>query len=398
VRLFARNDASLAIALIAATVILFHRPLRYLFEAAHEFESRYQVDLLPALILLSIVFTFHQYRKRASARAEARAAEAEAFQARTHSHELEELMAFGQALANAIDVSGLQQVMWKYLPRFARGRTFWVLARNGDRWEPLLHDPAESRSLERLEQLALSATAATARADATALAAGNDCCFPLIAAGTPVGVMGVAPSPALSREEHKAIGAAAALMAVSVRNLQILYRTRELGLRDELTGCFNRVHALERLDGELRRTRRSGNPVSILICDLDHFKAVNDQVGQREADEVLKRMGAMLAKVLRSTDVRCRSGGDEFLIILPETPMAGAERVAECVRKEVATLGAGEVTAGVTASIGIATSLPEDRRASALLERADAALAQAKRDGRNRVCAAARPPGVRALA
>jgi diguanylate cyclase (GGDEF)-like protein len=278
--------------------------------------------------------------------------------------------------------------MWKFIPRFARGRTFWVLARNADHWEPLLHDPAESRSLEKLEQLALSASAAAPNADVTALAGSTDCCFPLIAAGTAVGVMGIAPTPALSREEHKVIGTAAALMAVSVRNLQIVHRTRELGLRDELTGCFNRAHALERLDGELRRARRSGHPVSILICDLDHFKALNDQVGQREADEVLKRVGAMLGKLLRTTDVKCRSGGDEFLIILPETATTGARQVAECVRRELAALGAGEVSAGVTASFGIATSMPEDRRASALLERADAALGQAKRDGRNRACAA----------
>jgi len=383
VRLITRNDATLAVALVAATVILFRRPLRYLFDAAHEFESRYQVDLLPALILLVVVFVFHQYQKHATASADVRAAEAEATQARSRSAELEELMAFGQALANALDLSSMQQVLWKFLPRFTHGRGFWVLTRNGERWDILLDDPADDRTLESLEPMAVRAIAGESAA--ARVPGGSDFCVPLVAGGAPVGVMGVSTRPALTSAETQALGAAAAVMAVSVRNLQVLYQTRDLSLRDELTGCFNRAYGIERLDGELRRARRTGRPVSILLCDLDHFASVNDQLGYMKGDELLRSVAATLNRVVRTTDIRCRYAGDEFLLVLPDTNAEGAERVAECVRKELAmSASSGDVSVGVTVSIGLATSGSEDRTAVGLIERADAALYLAKHNGRNR--------------
>ena len=329
-RLITRNDTTLAMALVAATVILFRRPLRSLFDAAHEFESRYQIDLLPALILLVVVFVFHQYQKHSSAKADARAAAAEATQARSRSEELEELMTFGQALANALDLTSLQQVLWKFLPRFTHGRAFWVLARNGERWEILLNDSlrradvgppgADRRARDRARRRSEPEDDDTS---------GGDFCVPLVAGGAPVGVMGVATPPPLSSGERQALGAAAAVMAVSVRNMQVLYQTRDLSLRDELTGCFNRVYAVERLDGELRRARRSGRPVSVLLCDLDHFASVNDQLGHLKGDELLRNAALTLNRVVRTTDIRCRYAGDEFLVILPDTNAAGAAQVAE---------------------------------------------------------------------
>lgn len=374
-------------ALIAATVILFRRPLRSLFDAAHEFESRYQVDLLPALILLIVVFVFHQYQKHASAKADARAAEAEATQARSRSAELEELMAFGQALANALDVTSLQQVLSKFMPRFTHDRPFWVLARNGDRWEVLLDDGSGDRTLDRLEPLAVRAIArhAVAAGNASDVADRSDFCVPLVAGGAPVGVMGVATVPSLSSGERQALLAAAAVMAVSVRNMQVLYQTRDLALRDELTGCFNRVYGVERLDGELRRARRTGRPVSVLLCDLDHFAVVNEQLGHLKGDELLRNAAITLNRVVRTTDIRCRYAGDEFLVILPDTNAAGAAQVAECLRRELAmTAAAGDVSVGVTVSVGVATSGAEDRSATSVLERADAALYTAKHNGRDR--------------
>jgi diguanylate cyclase (GGDEF)-like protein len=387
VRLITRNDTTLAMALIAAAVILFRQPLRYLFDAAHEFESQYHVDLIPALILLVVVFVFHEYQKHSQAKADARAAAAEAAQARTRSEELEELMALGQALANALDPATLQQSLWKHLPRFARNRTFWVLARKGDRWDALLHDAGEQRTLDQLELLAVRAVSPqTCRVDPDGIVAEEDFCVPLIAAGGPVGVMGVRNTPPLGAEERKALGAAGALMAISIRNMQLFYETKELSLRDSLTGCFNRAHGLETLDSELRRGRRSGRPVSILMFDIDNFKAINDQYGHLRGDELLQRVGIHLTRVIRSTDVRCRYGGDEFLVILPDTPAVGAEQVAECIRKELASVAIsaeGKIVQS-TVSIGVTTSDVADRSPATLIERADAALYQAKRGGRNR--------------
>jgi diguanylate cyclase (GGDEF)-like protein len=385
VRLITRNDTTLAMALVAATVILFRRPLRSLFDAAHEFESRYQIDLLPALILLVVVFVFHQYQKHSSAKADARAAAAEATQARSRSEELEELMTFGQALANALDLTSLQQALWKFLPRFTHGRAFWVLARNGERWEILLNDASDERTLDRLEPIAARAIARDTLEPEDDDTPGGDFCVPLVAGGAPVGVMGVVTPTPLSSGERQALGAAAAVMAVSVRNMQVLYQTRDLSLRDALTGCFNRVYGVERLDGELRRARRSGRPVSALLCDFDHFASVNDQLGHLKGDELLRNAALTLNRVVRTTDIRCRYAGDEFLVILPDTNAAGAVQVAESVRKELAmTANAGDVSVGVTVSIGVATSGSEDRSAMSVLERADAALYVAKHNGRNR--------------
>jgi diguanylate cyclase (GGDEF)-like protein len=385
VRLIARNDTTLALALIAAAAILFRRPLRYLLEAAHEFESRYQVDLLPALILLVVVFVFHQFQKHTSASAEARAAAAEATQARSRSAELEGLMTFGHALANALDLASLQQVLWKFLPRFTHGRAFWVLARNGERWEILLSDSGDERTLDQLEPMAVQAVASDATEPDVDPSGLVDFCVPLVAGGAPVGVMGVSKTPALTGPERQTLGAVAAVMAVSVRNLQVLYQTRDLSLRDELTGCFNRAYGVERLDGELRRARRTGRSVSVLLCDLDHFASVNEQLGHLKGDEMLRNAALTLNRLVRTTDIRCRYAGDEFLLILPDTNGAGAAQVAECVRKELAmTATAGELAVGVTVSVGVATSGSEDRSAMALLERADHALYAAKHNGRNR--------------
>jgi diguanylate cyclase (GGDEF)-like protein len=394
VRLITRNDTSLAMALVASTVILFRHPLRIAFDAAHEFESRYQVDLIPALILLVVVYVFHQYQKYAQAKADERAAAAEATQAKTRSEELGELTTFGQALANALEPATLQQTLWKYVPRFARGREFWILTRKNDRWDVLLHDAAETRSHAQLEQLAVHVLSPdVCRLEADGVDIDDDFCLPLIAAGGPVGVMGVRMSPSLETAERKALGTAAALMAISVRNLQLFYETREMSLRDALTGCFNRAHGLEALDGELRRARRSGRPVSVLMFDIDHFKTVNDRLGRLRGDDLLQRVGTLLTKVVRTTDIRCRYGGDKFLIILPDTPAAGAEQVAECVRRELALLSVtgNETTIQITASLGVATSVPGDRSATALIERVDGALYQAKRGGRNRFCVATQP-------
>jgi diguanylate cyclase (GGDEF)-like protein len=103
-------------------------------------------------------------------------------------------------------------------------------------------------------------------------------------------------------------------------------------------------------------------------------------------DDLLRAIGAQLTRVLRSTDVRCRYGGDEFLIILPDTPLIGARQVAESVRREMATLAmvAGGKTIPVTVSVGVAAAGPAELGVTALIERADDALYQAKRAGRDR--------------
>ena len=398
-RLITRNDTSLTVALIAAAVILFQQPLRYVLDIAHDIESRYHLDLLPALLLLVVVVTFHQYRKRVQARADALAATADAALARTQSHRLKQLMTFSQALANALDRSTLQQVLWKHLPALARDRKCWVIVRESDHWEVFLQDTtATPRSVDLLERLATRALGGKTSAVEHGSSGADDvqdACFPLLATGTVVGVLGVDRTPPLSEEEHDVLGAAAALIAIGVKNMQLFLETHELSLRDGLTGCFNRGHGLEALDGEMRRARRTGRPLSILMFDVDHFKTVNDRFGHLKGDELLGAVGAQLGRIMRSTDVRCRYGGDEFLVILPETPVLGAQQVAEGLRQEIAniTIAAGDEPVPITISLGVAAAAPGEVDARALIHRADEALYRAKRAGRNRL-GVATPPSI----
>jgi diguanylate cyclase (GGDEF)-like protein len=255
--------------------------------------------------------------------------------------------------------------------------------------------------MEDLESIADRALSREALPDATVagVVEGDVLCLPMVAAGVVVGVFGIHDGAAITDDQRKALGTATGMMAIAVRNVQLLLETREHSLRDSLTNCFNRGHGLETLDGELRRARRSRLPLSILMFDVDHFKTINDELGHLRGDDLLRAVGAQLTHVLRSTDMRCRYGGDEFLIILADTPLVGAQQVAESVRRQMATLAmvASGRTIPVTVSVGIAAAGPAELGVASLIERADEALYQAKRTGRDRCAVAgapAAPPAV----
>jgi len=394
-RLITRNDASLSAALIAAAIILFRQPLRYVLDLAQEIEARFHLDLVPALLLLVATFTFHEYRKRVQAREEAMAAAVDAAEARAQSQMLQKLIAFGHALGNAVDRAALQQVLAQQLPAFAGDRTFWALVRRRDQWEVLLQDlAADARSLDELSDLASRTVNATgANGHRGRVCDGHDTCFPMLAGGAVIGVLGMSGATPVSEEEATAIAAATTVMAIGIKNLQLLTDARELSVHDALTGCFNRAHALQALDRELQRVRRSGRPLSIAMFDIDHFKAVNDQFGHLSGDELLAAIGTQLGRSMRNTDLRCRYAGDEFLIILPDTPAAGAQQVAEALRASIGKLAVASAPghAPITISVGVAEVIGDETDAKSFLRRADDALYRAKRAGRNRVCVAAAP-------
>ncbi|TSE23513.1 putative diguanylate cyclase YcdT [Tepidimonas sediminis] len=168
---------------------------------------------------------------------------------------------------------------------------------------------------------------------------------------------------------------------------QANHRLEELATRDALTGLLNRHQLHERLVEELARAQRSGQPLAVLMLDLDHFKALNDRGGHPYGDHVLRQVGALLAPpLLRATDRAFRVGGEEFLVLAPGTDAAGLQRLAERIRGAVSQQAwphPDAATGWVSISVGGTLSQPQDTPES-IFERADRALYEAKHQGRNR--------------
>jgi diguanylate cyclase (GGDEF)-like protein len=160
---------------------------------------------------------------------------------------------------------------------------------------------------------------------------------------------------------------------------------------DPLTGLGNRAFVLHQLESHVNLAARHQRPLSVILADLDQFKAVNDTLGHQAGDGALAAFGALLLKRLRDSDPAGRLGGDEFLIVLPDTQAAQALSVAEALRRAVAELPL-DLESGqqvrVTCSLGVGELKPGDSDGGALLARADAALYGAKAGGRNRVLSA----------
>ncbi|MCD6059737.1 MAG: hypothetical protein K0S16_48 [Moraxellaceae bacterium] len=179
------------------------------------------------------------------------------------------------------------------------------------------------------------------------------------------------------------------------------WREREAGIHamsrtDPLTGIHNRRSILELLEKEIARTKRHGPPLSVVILDLDHFKKINDTWGHPTGDRVLQAASALLQATIRQCDAIGRYGGEEFLLLLPDTTLEGARVLAERCREKLAevkmTADSGEEF-GISGSFGLACNEQYfEFEAGVLIKAADEALYRAKAGGRNRVEAVAPPP------
>jgi len=162
---------------------------------------------------------------------------------------------------------------------------------------------------------------------------------------------------------------------------------------DSLTGLHNRRYMSGQLAGMVRRASHGGGPVSALLVDIDHFKRINDNFGHAVGDEVLREFAIRLATNVRAIDLACRYGGEEFVVIMPDTGLVEAERIAERLRNHVAgspfNVPGVDDELGVTISIGVASTLGATDTALDLLKRADDAVYEAKAAGRNLVVASA---------
>lgn len=161
----------------------------------------------------------------------------------------------------------------------------------------------------------------------------------------------------------------------------------QLSITDGLTGLLNRKHIMELLDREISRSQRYGHPLTILLLDVDHFKQVNDTYGHLTGDEVMRRLSDVLRAIVREVDFIGRYGGEEFLILLPESDTPGGAETAERIRQKVQELEiiADQKKVAVTVSIGISSYPRLGADAHAVICSADNALYRAKSEGRNRV-------------
>src|ERR1700733_2454270 len=163
----------------------------------------------------------------------------------------------------------------------------------------------------------------------------------------------------------------------------------EMAITDALTGLFNRRYMESHLGTLIEQAASRGKPLAALIIDIDYFRAINDNHGHDAGDDVLRDFALRIKRSIRGIDLACRYGGEEFVIVMPETDMTVAAMVAERLRRRIAAepfaIAQGSRQIPVTISIGIAGLRGKDDTAAALLKRADQALYRAKRDGRNRV-------------
>ena len=219
-------------------------------------------------------------------------------------------------------------------------------------------------------------------------------CVPLAAQGEQLGWIQLTSATPIDEREADLAVAAVEQLALALANIRLKERLRYQAIRDPLTGLFNRRYLEESLVRDLKRTHRRGLPLSVLMIDVDHFKAFNDRHGHQGGDAVLAALGTLLKSKCRSEDIACRFGGEEFTLVLPEMDLAAAEQRAEEVRAAVATMEAKHLGAAlppVTVSIGIAGSPVHGDDPGEIVRLGDLALYAAKRAGRDRVVTAPAP-------
>ncbi len=215
--------------------------------------------------------------------------------------------------------------------------------------------------------------------------------IPLVAGGENVGVLEASFDRSLDEADLAILSTLAQTLALAVRNGQTFERTRRLTFTDDLTALYNSRFMALYLDRELKRCRRTRSSLSLLFMDLDGFKAVNDTHGHLAGSRTLVEVGAILEKTVRDADVLIRYGGDEFVILFPETPLSGGLVIAERIRQVISGtrfLESMGLEAHVSASVGIAAYPDTAEDVRALIAGADQAMYQAKALGKDRVVAA----------
>jgi diguanylate cyclase (GGDEF)-like protein len=224
-------------------------------------------------------------------------------------------------------------------------------------------------------------------------------CLPLLAQGETLGILHMLDGPIRDGTDGRADAThmvekcrLAKILAdnigLGIANLKLRESMRSLSIRDPLTGLFNRRYMEEVLAQEQHRCKRNNAQLAVIMIDIDHFKKFNDDFGHDGGDAVLRTLGAFFTKHVRGSDIACRYGGEEFILILSPSTGEGALQRAERIREDAARLSvsqAGKDLGTITLSLGVAVFPDQATETAALIKAADLALYQAKRGGRNRV-------------
>ncbi|GAB4298021.1 MAG: hypothetical protein Fur0025_36340 [Oscillatoriaceae cyanobacterium] len=218
-------------------------------------------------------------------------------------------------------------------------------------------------------------------------------CIPMAAQGEILGVFYLS-SPSvgeLTPGKQRLAQMAARQIAVALANLKLRDTLKDQSIRDPLTGLFNRRYMEESLEREVRRAERNNQSIGIMMLDVDHFKRFNDTFGHEAGDIILRELSQVLQISIRSSDIACRYGGEEFALIMPEAPLDITLQRAEKLCQKVRTLKVQyrhQLLGPLTISLGVASFPQHGPTGGSLIQAADAALYRAKNEGRDRVCLA----------
>jgi diguanylate cyclase (GGDEF)-like protein len=294
------------------------------------------------------------------------------------------------------------QLLIRHLEAGTPEAAITVLIRNnsGDRLEPAVELPEDSplnAPLEHAKPRSCLAVRLSRPVDqgpssdeiitceVCGVQAGESTCQPLLVGGEVIGSVLTSAQRATTASERRRIHDSVTQAAPVLANLRNLALAELRAATDALTGLPNRRAIDDHLKRLLAGAGRSLTPMSTILMDLDHFKGINDTFGHERGDEVLAAVGALMRTELRGSDFAGRSGGEEFVVMLPDTDRAGAMRVAEHMRQAMHSLSLPGVTREVTASFGVATYPDDALDGETLLRLADRALYSAKQNGRDRV-------------
>ena len=376
-----RSDVTLLVGFAIAALVTLQGPLGDFLQRGREIEEQYGLALIPGLAILISVLLAHTLMARFSRVASQR-----------RQADLTSVLALGQALAHAASRQTIRDVLRHKLPAVAETDDVWVVILEGGQWNAVTAGTVGGppRVTPRIESIVttLDESMSDPREGYHAKLVGGYLCVPIVV-GDSLAVLGVAhDADRDSPDRRLRLVAAATSIGMALRHVQLLVEMEEQGVIDGLTGCFNRTHGMKMLDTELKRARRARTSLAVAMIDLDHFKSVNDRFGHLCGDALLTAVGKKLHEMLRNSDGKCRYGGEEFLILLPDTPPEGALHVGSMLRREIERVSVeweGHIVS-TTASIGIALAHPGELDPKAVVGRADEALYRAKHAGRNQVC------------